>query len=68
MGDEQFNAWGGEVHLPRWLRRLRHKSAGGDTPEKLRESHKGTVPPPTDKSVVENVDQMFWGGYRDLPK
>jgi hypothetical protein len=68
MGDEHFNSWGGEVRLPHWLRRLRHKPAPSDTPEKLRESHKGRVQPPPDRSVMENLDQVVWGGFRDLPK
>jgi hypothetical protein len=68
MGDEQFKSWGGEVLLPRWLRRLRHRPVADDTPEKLRESHKGKVQPAEDRSVLQNVDRMFWGGFRDLPK
>ena len=32
MARKQLETWGGEVHLPRWLRR-RHKAEPGDTSE-----------------------------------
>jgi len=67
MADKKLEAWGGEVRVPRWLQRLRRRPEATDTEEKLAESHKGKVDAPG-RSVLENADQMVWGGYRDLPK
>ena len=66
MADKKQEAWGGEVRVPRWLRRLRRKPETSDTPENFAEAHKGKVDPPG-RSVIENADQTVWG-FHDLPK
>jgi hypothetical protein len=55
MARKQPEAWGGEVHLPRWLRR-RRKPEPGDTPEKLEEGERAPQP---QRSVLENVDRAM---------
>ena len=67
MAERKLEACGGEVHVPRRLRRRRGKPEATDTPEKLAESHKGKGDPPG-RTVLENADQVVWGGFRDLPK
>jgi hypothetical protein len=68
MAEKRPEAWGGEVHLPRWMRRLRRKPEATDTPQKLAETHKGKVAKEPERTVLENVDRTLWGGFRDLPK
>jgi hypothetical protein len=67
MARKQFESWGGEVHLPRWLRRRRTPEPG-DTPEKLEE---GDRSPASEDSVLENTDKAMIaggvGGWHDLP-
>jgi hypothetical protein len=69
MARKQLDTWGGDVHLPRWLRR-RHKAEPGDTPEKLDEGERALEP---ERSVLENADRamgaMGLSGamYRDQP-
>lgn len=46
MTEKKAEAWGGEIHVPRWLQRLRRKPEATDTLEKLAETHKGKVDPP----------------------
>ena len=67
MTERKLEPWGGEVHLPGWVRRLRRSSDPGDTDEKVSEQHKGKAAPPG-PSVLENADRVVWGGFRDLPK
>jgi hypothetical protein len=44
--------WGGELHVPGWLRRLRKRPPADDTPERQRERHDHIDAPvgPTGKS------------------
>jgi hypothetical protein len=56
--------WGGEVHLPRWLRRLLRRPEGpADTPERAHERRKGEAP---SKSVAANADRAAVGILSDL--
>ena len=57
-------AWGGEVRLPRWLRR---KPQPTDTPEKIAERRRPAQPP---RSVLESVDRAIGGAwlFYDLPR
>jgi hypothetical protein len=42
----QREPWGGELHLPAWLRRRKNRAAPGDTPERARERGSHHVPGP----------------------
>jgi hypothetical protein len=57
--------WGGEVHLPRWMRKLMHRpEAPGDTPERAHEARKPTEGP----SVLGNANRASVGALGDLYK
>jgi hypothetical protein len=59
----ELEQWGGEVHLPRWLRRLlRRPEPPGDTPEHDSEWH----PPARERSVAENANRAATGVMADL--
>ena len=45
-------AWGGEVRLPGWLRRVLGRESSTDTPEAAREAHK---PDPSDYAKLEHM-------------
>ena len=63
MSDRQQEAWGGEVGLPRWLRRvLRRSEPPGDTPEGAHEHRK----PADGPSVLVNANRAATGGLVDL--
>ncbi len=57
--------WGGEVRLPRWLRRWR-KPEPEDTPEKRAEGRSASQP---QRSVLDNADVPGGGAWMfyDLP-
>jgi hypothetical protein len=56
-------AWGGGVHVPRWLRKLVHRpEPPGDTPERLHEARE----PQPQPSVLENSNRAFSGALVDL--
>ena len=55
--------WGGEVHLPHWMRRLlRRPDDATDTPER---AHERRRPDPT-VSVLENANRAATGPLTDL--
>jgi hypothetical protein len=63
MTDRQQEAWGGEVHAPRWLRRvLRRPDPPGPTPEAAHEARK----PQSGPSVLENANKASVGAMVDL--
>lgn len=55
MPRKQLESWGGDVHLPRWLRRRRAPDAG-DTPEKVAEGDRAQE---SDRTVLENADRAM---------
>jgi hypothetical protein len=56
--------WGGEVGLPRWLRRLlRRPPVVDDTPERRHERHKPEEPTVT---VGQNADRAGFGSLTEL--
>ena len=60
----ELEPWGGDVRLPRWLRRLmRRPEDSGDTPERAHERHKGQQP---EKSVAGAADRAAVGILSDL--
>jgi len=68
MARKELEPWGGDLHLPRWLRRRRKEMS--DTPEKLAERPDAKE---RERSVLENADRAMgsiglgsWM-YDDLP-
>jgi hypothetical protein len=63
MSNRQQEAWGGEVRMPRWLRRmLRRREPLGDTPEGAHEARK----PQPGPSVAQNADRASVGALSEL--
>jgi hypothetical protein len=63
MSDRRQEAWGGEVRMPGWLRRmLRRPEAPGDSPEGAHEARK----PQSERSVAKNADRAAMGALSDL--
>ena len=63
MPDRKQEAWGGEVHMPRWLRRVLHKpEAPGDSPEAAHEARKAQP----SATVAQNADRAAVGPLSDL--
>ena len=63
MPDQQQEAWGGEVHMPHWFRRmLRRPEPPEPTPEAMHEARKPQAGP----SVLENADRASVGALGDL--
>jgi hypothetical protein len=59
----QQEPWGGEVHVPAWLRRLLHMhKLPGDTPEAAHEKRK----PQEQPSVLENSNRALSGPLVDF--
>ena len=63
MSDRQLEPWGGEMHMPRWLRRaLRRPERPGNTPEAAHEARKERP----GASVLENADRAGAGPMTQL--
>jgi hypothetical protein len=63
VSNQQQEAWGGEVQMPRWLRRvLRRPAPLGDTPEAAHEAREPQAGP----SVAQNADKASVGALSDL--
>ena len=63
MSNRQQEAWGGEVRMPRWLRRmLRRPEPLGPTQEAAHEARK----PQPGPSVAQNADRASVGPLTDL--
>ena len=63
----QLEPWGGEVHVPRWLRRLARRPDSNDTPERAREAqHAALHPAQPTRSVHEQADIAIWGGFSEV--
>jgi hypothetical protein len=57
--------WGGDVHMPRWMRKLMHRpEPPGDTPERAHEARK----PQEGPSVLENANRAVSGVVVDVYK
>jgi hypothetical protein len=59
------DAWGGDVQMPRWLRKLLHRrEPPGDTPERLHErrqpAEEPTVGQNADRALAGAVTEMYW--------
>ena len=63
MPSRQQEQWGGEVQMPRWLRRvLRRPDPLGDTPEAAHEARKAEP----SVSVAQNADRAAVGPLSEL--
>ena len=63
MSNREQEAWGGEVRMPRWLRRmLRRPEALGHTTEAAHEKRKAEP----GRSVAENADRAAVGVLSEL--
>ena len=63
MSDRQLEPWGGEVHMPRWMRKvLRRSGLAEDTPEARHEKRKEQP----SGSVLENADRAGAGPMTQL--
>ncbi|MDP9345708.1 MAG: hypothetical protein M3P44_08285 [Actinomycetota bacterium] len=61
MSREQ-QPWGGDLQVPGWIRRLVHRPAPTDTPERAHERRKPEYP---DMSVIENADRAIFGAWSE---
>ena len=62
----ELEPWGGDVHMPRWLRWMLRRKEFADTPERARErSREGLHPAPPDVTVLENADRAIFGGFSE---
>jgi hypothetical protein len=60
----ELEPWGGEVHMPRWLRRLlRRPPEPGDTPEKAAEPRRAQQ---ASVSVLQNANRAGAGHMVEL--
>lgn len=63
MSDRQLEPWGGEMHMPRWLRKaLRRPELPENTPEATHEARKEQP----SASVLENADRAGVGPMTQL--
>jgi hypothetical protein len=63
MSNQKQEAWGGEVRMPGWVRRmLRRPAPLGDTAEAAHEARK----PQLGSSVAQNADRASVGALSDL--
>ena len=63
MPNRELEPWGGEVEMPRWLRRmLRRPEPLGNTPEATHEARRPQAMP----SVLQNADRAAFGPVTDL--
>jgi hypothetical protein len=58
----ELQPWGGEVQVPRWIRRLLRRSTPSDRPERI---HEGRQPRYPDASVAENADRAIFGAWSE---
>jgi hypothetical protein len=64
MSGNQQEAWGGEVRMPGWMRRLlRRPDDPGPTPEAAHEARK---PPPSATSVAANANKAAIGPLGEI--
>lgn len=63
MADRQQEAWGGEVRMPGWMRKvLRRPDPVGDTPEAAHEARKAQP----SASVMENANRASIGALGEI--
>ena len=63
MSSRQHEEWGGEVRMPRWMRRvLRRPEPPDDTPEAAHEARKG----PPSRSVAQTANKAAIGPLAEI--
>ena len=63
MPGRELQPWGGDVKLPRLIRRmLGRPDDPGDTPERMHEARQPEYP---DVSVAENADRAIFGAWSE---
>jgi hypothetical protein len=63
MSTKELEPWGGELRMPRLLRRLLHRpEIPEDSPERRHEKHN---PPATTDTPLMAVDRAILGGFSD---
>jgi hypothetical protein len=63
MPGRELQPWGGDVKMPRLIRRLlRRPEDPGDTPERVHEARQPEYP---DVSVAENADRAIFGAWSE---
>ena len=73
MSERQLEPWGGEVHMPRWMRRvLRRPDLSEDTPEAAHEKRKehpgGSVLENADRAAAGPMTQLYVEGRTKRPR
>ncbi|HEX5621648.1 MAG TPA: hypothetical protein VFX51_24700 [Solirubrobacteraceae bacterium] len=59
----QQQAWGGDLHMPHWMRRVLHRpDPPADSAERVHEARK----PQDTPTVAENVDRAMVGSLSEL--
>jgi hypothetical protein len=59
----ELEPWGGDLRLPRWLRRMmRRPEDPGPSGERV---HERRQPQDANVSVAENVDRAVFGGFSE---
>jgi hypothetical protein len=69
----QQEPWGGDLHLPRWMRRVLHRpEPPGDTAERAHEARKPQDMPSVganaDRAVVGSLSELYVEGRKKRPK
>ena len=59
---KDLQPWGGEVGLPRWVRRLLRRPESTDSPERAHEARQPQYP---EVSVAENADRAIFGAWSE---
>ncbi len=58
----ELQPWGGEVQVPRWIRRLLRRPSPSDTFERIHEARQPHYP---EVSVAENADRAIFGAWSE---
>jgi hypothetical protein len=69
----QQEPWGGDLHLPRWLRQMLHRpDPPADTPERAHEARQPqetpTVGQNADRAIAGSVTEIYWEGRQARKK
>ena len=63
---KQLEPWGGEVRVPRWMKRLARRAEPGDSAERALEARREALHPKyPDVSVAENADRAIFGAWSE---
>ena len=66
MAQRELEPWGGEVHMPKWIKKVLHRPPDPEhTPERIHEARQTHH---TDRTVLENANRAGAGAMPDLYK